>query len=72
MLKNGELLALAAQEFQAFVTVDQNLSFQQNLACSISVIVFADDIEPSRWSQAADASAFSGDSIGKTPSGSNC
>jgi hypothetical protein len=30
-IKNGELLALAAREFDAFVTVDRNLSFQQNL-----------------------------------------
>jgi hypothetical protein len=28
-IKNGELLALAAQQFDAFVTVDRNLSFQQ-------------------------------------------
>ena len=30
-IKNGELLALAAVEFDAFVTVDGNLSFQQKL-----------------------------------------
>jgi len=29
--KNGELLNLAATEFAIFLTVDQNLSFQQNL-----------------------------------------
>jgi hypothetical protein len=29
-IRNGELLALAAQEFDAFVTVDRNLAFQQN------------------------------------------
>lgn len=28
---NGKLLALAATEFDVFVTVDRNLSFQQNL-----------------------------------------
>jgi hypothetical protein len=39
-IKNGELLALASQEFDAFVTVDRNLSFQQNLATlTIAVIV---------------------------------
>ena len=39
-LKNGELLALASQEFDVFVTVDRNLSFQQNLAVlTIAVIV---------------------------------
>jgi hypothetical protein len=39
-IKNGELLALASQAFDVFVTVDRNLSFQQNLATrSISVIV---------------------------------
>ena len=30
-LKNGELLALAQVEFDIFITVDQNLMFQQNL-----------------------------------------
>jgi len=39
-LKNGELLALVAAEFDVFVTVDRNLSFQQNLASlPIAVIV---------------------------------
>ena len=39
-IKNGELLALAAREFEVFVTVDRNLSFQQNLpAFPIAVIV---------------------------------
>lgn len=39
-IKNGELLALAAKEFDVFVTVDRNLSFQQNIpAFSIAVIV---------------------------------
>ena len=39
-IKNGELLALAAKEFDVFVTVDRNLSFQQNLpAFDIAVIV---------------------------------
>ena len=39
-IRNGELLVLAAKEFQVFVTVDRNLSFQQNLpAFDIAVIV---------------------------------
>jgi hypothetical protein len=39
-IENGELLALAANEFDVFVTVDRNLSFQQNLpAFTIAVIV---------------------------------
>jgi predicted nuclease of predicted toxin-antitoxin system len=39
-IKNGELLALAATAFDVFVTVDRNLSFQQNLsAWPIAVIV---------------------------------
>jgi hypothetical protein len=38
--KNGELLALAAEHFDVFVTVDRNLSFQQNLvSLSIAVVV---------------------------------
>ena len=39
-IKNGELLALAAAQFDVFVTVDRNLSFQQNVAnLEIAVIV---------------------------------
>jgi hypothetical protein len=39
-IKNGELLALASKHFEIFVTVDRNLSFQQNIAAlSIAVIV---------------------------------
>jgi len=39
-VKNGELLALASEHFEVFVTVDQNLSFQQNVrALRIAVIV---------------------------------
>ena len=39
-IKNGELLALASEAFDVFVTVDRNLSFQQNLASfSIAVVV---------------------------------
>jgi len=30
-IKNGELLTLAEKEFDVFITVDRNLSFQQNL-----------------------------------------
>ncbi|MGB3203447.1 MAG: DUF5615 family PIN-like protein [Crinalium sp.] len=30
-IKNGKLLALAEAEFDVFITVDSNLSFQQNL-----------------------------------------
>jgi predicted nuclease of predicted toxin-antitoxin system len=31
-VKNGKLLALASSDFDAFVTVDKNLPFQQNLS----------------------------------------
>ena len=38
--KNGELLARAEHEFEAFVTVDRSLPFQQDLSrLSIAVIV---------------------------------
>jgi hypothetical protein len=30
-IKNGQLLTLAQTEFNVFITVDRNLSFQQNL-----------------------------------------
>ena len=39
-IENGELLRLASQEFDVFLTVDRNLSFQQNLTgFSIAVLV---------------------------------
>jgi uncharacterized protein DUF5615 len=39
-IKNGALLTLASKHFDIFVTVDRNLSFQQNLEIlSISVVV---------------------------------
>ena len=39
-ITNGELLALAAQHFDVFVTVDRNLAFQQNLiTVAIAVVV---------------------------------
>ena len=38
--KNGELLRLAEQEFDVFITMDKNLEHQQNLsALNIAVIV---------------------------------
>ncbi len=38
--KNGALLTLASQHFDVFVTLDRNLSFQQNLdSFSIAVLV---------------------------------
>lgn len=41
-IKNGELLALAATAFDVFLTVDRNLSFQQNLgALPIAVVILA-------------------------------
>lgn len=39
-VKNGQLLTLAEPEFDVFITVDRNLSFQQNLPqFDIAVIV---------------------------------
>jgi len=39
-IKNGELLTLASEDFDVFITVDRNLAFQQNLTdLSIAVIV---------------------------------
>jgi hypothetical protein len=41
-IQNGALLTLASQQFDVFVTVDRNLSFQQNLdSFSIAVVVLA-------------------------------
>lgn len=39
-VKNGALLALAAQDFDAFITVDKNLPYQQNLTTlPVAVVV---------------------------------
>ena len=39
-IKNGELLILASQQFDVFVTVDRNLAYQQNIAgYAIAVVV---------------------------------
>ncbi|MCL5801205.1 MAG: DUF5615 family PIN-like protein [Gammaproteobacteria bacterium] len=39
-IKNGELLTLAEEDFDVFVTVDRNLSFQQNLPkFSVAVVI---------------------------------
>ncbi len=39
-VKNGKLLALAAADFDAFITVDKNLPYQQNLrALPIALVV---------------------------------
>ena len=41
-LKNGDLLRLASEEFDAFRTADQNLRYQQNLTgFNIGVVVLA-------------------------------
>ena len=38
--RNGELLALASNQFDVFLTVDRNLSFQQNIGrFEIAVVV---------------------------------
>lgn len=51
--KNGDLLALAQKNFDAFVTVDRNLSFQQRLPnFSVAVVILRahtnrlDDLRP--------------------------
>lgn len=47
-IKNGQLLALAEVEFDVFITVDRNLSFQQNLPrFNLAVIVL--QASSNRW-----------------------
>ncbi len=42
-MKNGELMKLAEAEFDVFITVDRNLSFQQNLPkFDIAVLVLCE------------------------------
>jgi hypothetical protein len=60
-IKNGELLALAANHFDVFVTVDRNLSFQQKSCLFFDCRNhYSGEIEPACRSQAADAAALGG------------
>lgn len=43
-VKNGALLALAAMEFDAFITVDKNLPYQQNLSDLPIALVVLDSL----------------------------
>ena len=43
-VKNGQLLAMAATEFDAFVTVDKNLPYQQNLAALPVAVMVLDAV----------------------------
>ena len=43
-VKNGKLLALAADGFDAFVTVDKNLPYQQNLPTLPVAVVVLDAV----------------------------
>ena len=43
-VKNGKLLALAAAEFDAFVTVDKNLPYQQNVSTLPVAVVVLDTV----------------------------
>ena len=43
-VKNGKLLALAATNFDAFVTVDKNMPFQQNLSTIPIALVVLDSL----------------------------
>ena len=41
-IRNGTLLALASEQFDAFITADKNLPYQQNIAkLPIAVVVLA-------------------------------
>ena len=44
-MKNGDLLRLAASEFDVFITIDKNLQYQQNLkeAPLPVIVLMADD-----------------------------
>ena len=48
-LKNGWLLRAASGQYDVLVTVDQNLSYQQNLTgLNIAVLVLAANLKPSK------------------------
>jgi predicted nuclease of predicted toxin-antitoxin system len=43
-IKNGKLLALAATQYEAFVTVDKNLPYQQNQSSLPVAVVMLDAV----------------------------
>jgi hypothetical protein len=43
-VKNGRLLALTANGFDAFITVDKNLPYQQNLATLAVAVIVLDSV----------------------------
>jgi hypothetical protein len=43
-IRNGSLLALAAAEFDAFITVDKNLPYQQNIAALPIALIVLDSV----------------------------
>ena len=43
-IKNGKLLALAAQRFDAFMTVDKNLPYQQNTSTLPVAVLVLDTV----------------------------
>ena len=43
-VKNGKLLALAASQFDAFITVDKNLPYQQNTAALPTAVIVLDAV----------------------------
>jgi hypothetical protein len=62
-IKNGELLTLAANQFDVFVTVDRNLCFQQNL---VSRHCASGENESTCRPQAAGAKAVGGNRVRAT------
>ena len=62
-IKNGELLALAEKEFDAFITVDRKLSVQQDLAkFRIPVMLLR-----ARTNRLQDIRPFAGELLEKLP-----
>ena len=49
-IENGELLALAERSFDVFVTVDRNISYQQNLT-SYSIVVIVLRVKSNRLAE---------------------
>lgn len=43
-IKNGQLLKLAAESFDAFITVDKNLPYQQNTAALPVAVLVLDTV----------------------------
>jgi len=68
-IKNGQLLRLAEGEFDLFITADQNIRYQQNLASRRIPII---EVSTNKLRRLLAAASLLQDAVGKVKSGDFC